>query len=175
MKKQFLLALTAVLLLAGIMALAGLHLEETVLAAPSPETEATAEPTQTPEVSPTPDVSTPLEGLAGILERMVSEYDPDAGASAAYRWAESVLEWYLTDGRSIEKACAAGEAYAARYGENDNALRVRLETVQSAAKVLTSGENSGIICSRRILSAVWEPAEAADLFSAIADGAGLAE
>ena len=174
MKKQFLLALTAVLLLAGIMALAGLHLEETVLAAPSPETEATAEATSTPEASPTPDVSTPLEGLAGILERMVSEYDPDAGASAAYRWAESVLEWYLADGRSIEAARAAGEAYAARYGENDDALRVRLETVQSAAEVLTSGENSGIICSRRILSAVWEPAEAADLFSAIADGAGLA-
>ncbi len=175
MKKQFLLAFTAVLLLALIMALAGAHPEEPVLAAPSPETEATAEPTQTPEVSPTPDVSTPLAGLGGILERMVSEYDPDAGASAAYRWAESVLEWYLADGRSIEKARSAGEAYDERYGENDEALRKRLAAVQSAAEVLTSGANSGIICSRRILSAAWEPTEAADLFSAIAEGAGLAE
>ena len=66
---------------------------------------------------------------------------------------------------------AAGAAYAARYGENDAALKTRLETVRTAAEALTSGQELGLVRDRRLLTAGWESGEVDTLFAAIAAGA----
>ena len=96
-----------------------------------------------------------------------------SGAVGAYRWAESILGQYLADGRDTASARAAGAAYAARYGENDAALRSRLETVQTAAETLASGQELGLVRDRRLLTAGWESGEVDALFAAIAAGAGI--
>ena len=168
MKIRAIVLFITIALLASGMAAVGLPMEERAAAAQ------TAEPTAAaPSASPTPDASEPLDGLGGILERMRKEYDPTSGTVAAYRWAESVLAWYLADGRSTENAEAAGENYAERYGAGDKALQNRLSAVQTAAEALTSGENLGLVCDRRVLSADWEDSEAEELFSAIRAGAGI--
>ena len=99
---------------------------------------------------------------------------PASGAVGAYRWAESVLGQYLADGRDTASARAAGAAYAARYGENDAALKTRLETVRTAAEALTSGQELGLVRDRRLLTAGWESGEVDTLFAAIAAGAAIA-
>ena len=112
--------------------------------------------------------------LKGILERLAQDYDPASGAVGAYRWAESILGRYLADGRDTASARAAGAAYAARYGENDAALKTRLETVRTAAEALTSGQELGLVRDRRLLTAGWESGEVDTLFAAIAAGAAIA-
>lgn len=67
-----------------------------------------------------------------------------------------------------------GAAYAARYGENDAALKTRLETVRTAAEALTSGQELGLVRDRRLLTAGWESGEVDTLFAAIAAGAAIA-
>ena len=128
---------------------------------------ATSKPTETPavtpgslpEISPAPEEAEPLAGIGGILERLAQDYDPASGAVGAYRWAESVLGQYLADGRD---------------GENDAALKTRLETVRTAAEVLTSGQELGLVRDRRLLTAGWESGEVDTLFAAIAAGAAIA-
>ena len=115
----------------------------------------------------------PLAGLGGILERLAQDFEPASGAVGAYRWAESILGQYLADGRDTASALAAGAAYAARYGENDAALRSRLETVQTAAETLASGQELGLVRDRRLLTAGWESGEVEALFTAIAAGAHI--
>ena len=96
-----------------------------------------------------------------------------SGAVGAYRWAESILGQYLADGRDTASVRDAGAAYAARYGENDAALKSRLETVLAAAETLTSGQELGLVRDRRLLTAGWESGEVDALFAAIAAGAGM--
>ena len=172
MKKRVVILILTLVLLAGAMAAAGLPLESRAAAATPEPTEtpaATQEPL--PEVSPTPEAVEPLAGLGGILERLAQDYDPASGAVGAYRWAESILGQYLADGRAADMARAAGAAYAARYGENDAALKTRLETVRTAAEALTSGQELGLVRVRRLLTAGWESGEVDALFAAIAAGA----
>ena len=121
-----------------------------------------------PEISPAPEEAEPLAGIGGILERLAQDYDPASGAVGAYRWAESVLGQYLADGRDTASARAAG------YGENDAALKTRLETVRTAAEALTSGQELGLVRDRRLLTAGWESGEVDTLFAAIAAGAAIA-
>lgn len=71
-------------------------------------------------------------------------------------------------------AAPPGAAYAARYGENDAALKTRLETVRTAAEALTSGQELGLVRDRRLLTAGWESGEVDTLFAAIAAGAAIA-
>lgn len=175
MKKRVVILILTLVLLAGAMAAAGLPLESrAAAAAPEPaETPAvTSEPS--PEATSTPEAVEPLAGLGGILERLAQDYDPASGAVGAYRWAESVLGQYLADGRNTASARTAGTAYAERYGENDAALQSRLETVQTAAETLTSGQELGLVRDRRLLTAGWESGEVDALFAAIAAGAGIA-
>lgn len=175
MKKRFVILILTLVLLAGAMAAAGLPLESRAAAAAPEATEtpaAAAEPS--PEVSPAPEEAEPLAGLGGILERLAQDYDPASGAVGAYRWAESILGQYLADGRDTASARDAGAAYAARCGENDAALKTRLETVQTAAETLTSGQELGLVRDRRLLTAGWESGEVDALFAAIAAGAGIA-
>ena len=73
--------------------------------------------------------------------------------------------------QSLERS---GAAYAARYGENDAALKTRLETVRTAAEALTSGQELGLVRDRRLLTAGWESGEVDTLFAAIAAGAAIA-
>ena len=175
MKKRVVILILTLVLLAGAMAAAGLPLESRAAAAtpePAETPAATAEPS--PETSSTPEEAEPLAGLGGILERLAQDYDPASGAVGAYRWAESILGQYLADGRGTDAARAAGAAYAERYGENDAALQSRLETVQTAAETLTSGQELGLVRDRRLLTAGWESGEVDALFAAIAAGAGIA-
>lgn len=175
MKKRVVILILTLVLLAGAMAAAGLPLESRAAAAtpePAETPAATAEPS--PETSSTPEEVEPLAGLGGILERLAQDYDPASGAVGAYRWAESILGQYLADGRGTDAARAAGAAYAERYGENDAALQSRLATVQTAAETLTSGQELGLVCDRRLLTAGWESGEVDALFAAIAAGAGIA-
>lgn len=181
MKKRVVILFLTLLLLAGAMAAAGLPLESRAAAAadPKPEETPTAEPepTATPmaaaEPSPAPESAEPLAGLAGILERLVQDYDPSSGAVGAFRWAESVLGQYLADGRSAENAEKAGAAYAARCGANDAALRERLDAVKTAAEMLASGQELGLVRDRRMLAAGWSTDEIDALFAAIAAGAQI--
>lgn len=170
MKKRVVIVCLTLVLLAGAMAAAGLPLESRAAAAtPAPA----VTPTVTPELPPAPEAAEPLAGLGGILERLAQDFDPASGAVGAYRWAESILGQYLADGRDTASARAAGAAYAARYGENDAALRSRLETVQTAAETLASGQELGLVRDRRLLTAGWESGEVDALFAAIAAGAGI--
>lgn len=170
MKKRVVIVCLTLVLLAGAMAAAGLPLESRAAAAtPAPA----VTPAVTPELPPAPEAAEPLAGLGGILERLAQDFDPASGAVGAYRWAESILGQYLADGRDTASARAAGAAYAARYGENDAALRSRLETVQTAAETLTSGQELGLVRDRRLLTAGWESGEVDALFAAIAAGAGI--
>ena len=170
MKKRVVIVCLTLVLLAGAMAAAGLPLESRAAAA-------TPAPAVTPELPPetptAPEAAEPLAGLGGILERLAQDFDPASGAVGAYRWAESILGQYLADGRDTASARAAGAAYAARYGENDAALRSRLETVQTAAETLASGQELGLVRDRRLLTAGWESGEVDALFAAIAAGAGI--
>lgn len=170
MKKRVVIVCLTLVLLAGAMAAAGLPLESRAAAA-TPEPAVT--PELPPETPPAPEAAEPLAGLGGILERLAQDFDPASGAVGAYRWAESILGQYLADGRDTASARAAGAAYAARYGENDAALRSRLETVQTAAETLTSGQELGLVRDRRLLTAGWESGEVDALFAAIAAGAGI--
>ena len=174
MKKRVVIVFLTLVLLAGAMAAAGLPLESRAEAAtPGPAVTPTVTPELPPETSPAPEAAEPLAGLGGILERLAQDFDPASGAVGAYRWAESILGQYLADGRDTASARAAGAAYAARYGENDAALRSRLETVQTAAETLTSGQELGLVRDRRLLTAGWESGEVDALFAAIAAGAGI--
>lgn len=174
MKKRVVIVCLTLVLLAGAMAAAGLPLESRAEAAtPGPAVTPTVTPELPPETSPAPEAAEPLAGLGGILERLAQDFDPASGAVGAYRWAESILGQYLADGRDTASARAAGAAYAARYGENDAALRSRLETVQTAAETLTSGQELGLVRDRRLLTAGWESGEVDALFAAIAAGAGI--
>ena len=164
MKKRVVILILTLVFLTGAMAAAGLPLESRAAAA-------TSKPTET---SPAPEEKEPLAGIGGILERLAQDYDPASGAVGAYRWAESVLGQYLADGRDTASARAAGAAYAARYGENDAALKTRLETVRTAAEALTSGQELGLVRDRRLLTAGWESGEVDTLFAAIAAGAAIA-
>ncbi len=170
MKKRVVIVCLTLVLLAGAMAAAGLPLESRAAAA-TPEPAVT--PELPPETPPAPEAAEPLAGLGGILERLAQDFDPASGAVGAYRWAESILGQYLADGRDTASARAAGAAYAARYGENDAALRSRLETVQTAAETLASGQELGLVRDRRLLTAGWESGEVDALFAAIAAGAGI--
>ena len=170
MKKRVVIVFLTLVLLAGAMAAAGLPLESRAEAA-TPEPAVT--PELPPETPPAPEAAEPLAGLGGILERLAQDFDPASGAVGAYRWAESILGQYLADGRDTASARAAGAAYAARYGENDAALRSRLETVQTAAETLTSGQELGLVRDRRLLTAGWESGEVEALFTAIAAGAHI--
>ena len=170
MKKRVVILILTLVFLAGAMAAAGLPLESRAAAA-TPEPTATQEPL--PEVSPAPEALEPLAGLGGILERLAQDYDPASGAVGAYRWAESILGQYLADGRDTASVRDAGAAYAARYGENDAALKSRLETVLAAAETLTSGQELGLVRDRRLLTAGWESGEVDTLFAAIAAGAAI--
>ena len=170
MKKRVVIVCLTLVLLAGAMAAAGLPLESRAAAA-TPEPAVT--PELPPETPPAPEAAEPLAGLGGILERLAQDFDPASGAVGAYRWAESILGQYLADGRDTASARAAGAAYAARYGENDAALRSRLKTVQTAAETLTSGQELGLVRDRRLLTAGWESGEVDALFAAIAAGAGI--
>ena len=174
MKKRVVILILTLVFLAGAMAAAGLPLESRAAAA-TPEPTATPAATQEPlpEVSPAPEALEPLAGLGGILERLAQDYDPASGAVGAYRWAESILGQYLADGRDTASVRDAGAAYAARYGENDAALKSRLETVRTAAETLTSGQELGLVRDRRLLTAGWESGEVDALFAAIAAGAGM--
>ena len=174
MKKRVVIVCLTLVLLAGAMAAAGLPLESRAEAAtPGPAVTPTVTPELPPETSPAPEAADPLAGLGGILERLAQDFDPASGAVGAYRWAESILGQYLADGRDTASARAAGAAYAARYGENDAALRSRLETVQTAAETLASGQELGLVRDRRLLTAGWESGEVDALFAAIAAGAGI--
>ena len=174
MKKRVVIVCLTLVLLAGAMAAAGLPLESRAEAAtPGPAVTPTVTPELPPETPPAPEAAEPLAGLGGILERLAQDFDPASGAVGAYRWAESILGQYLADGRDTASARAAGAAYAARYGENDAALRSRLETVQTAAETLTSGQELGLVRDRRLLTAGWESGEVDALFAAIAAGAGI--
>lgn len=174
MKKRVVIVCLTLVLLAGAMAAAGLPLESRAAAAtPAPAVTPTVTPELPPETPPAPEAAEPLAGLGGILERLAQDFDPASGAVGAYRWAESILGQYLADGRDTASARAAGAAYAARYGENDAALRSRLETVQTAAETLTSGQELGLVRDRRLLTAGWESGEVDALFAAIAAGAGI--
>ena len=174
MKKRVVIVCLTLVLLAGAMAAAGLPLESRAAAAtPAPAVTPTVTPELPPETSPAPEAAEPLAGLGGILERLAQDFDPASGAVGAYRWAESILGQYLADGRDTASARAAGAAYAARYGENDAALRSRLETVQTAAETLASGQELGLVRDRRLLTAGWESGEVDALFAAIAAGAGI--
>ena len=174
MKKRVVIVCLTLVLLAGAMAAAGLPLESRAAAAtPAPAVTPTVTPELPPETPPAPEAAEPLAGLGGILERLAQDFDPASGAVGAYRWAESILGHYLADGRDTASARAAGAAYAARYGENDAALRSRLETVQTAAETLASGQELGLVRDRRLLTAGWESGEVDALFAAIAAGAGI--
>ena len=174
MKKRVVIVCLTLVLLAGAMAAAGLPLESRAAAAtPAPAVTPAVTPELPPETPPAPEAAEPLAGLGGILERLAQDFDPASGAVGAYRWAESILGQYLADGRDTASARAAGAAYAARYGENDAALRSRLETVQTAAETLASGQELGLVRDRRILTAGWESGEVDALFAAIAAGAGI--
>lgn len=174
MKKRVVIVCLTLVLLAGAMAAAGLPLESRAAAAtPEPAVTPTVTPELPPETPPAPEAAEPLAGLGGILERLAQDFDPASGAVGAYRWAESILGQYLADGRDTASARAAGAAYAARYGENDAALRSRLETVQTAAETLASGQELGLVRDRRLLTAGWESGEVDALFAAIAAGAGI--
>ena len=174
MKKRVVIVFLTLVLLAGAMAAAGLPLESRAEAAtPGPAVTPTVTPELPPETSPAPEAAEPLAGLGGILERLAQDFYPASGAVGAYRWAESILGQYLADGRDTASARAAGAAYAARYGENDAALRSRLETVQTAAETLASGQELGLVRDRRLLTAGWESGEVDALFAAIAAGAGI--
>ncbi len=174
MKKRVVIVCLTLVLLAGAMAAAGLPLESRAAAAtPAPAVTPTVTPELPPETPPAPEAAEPLAGLGGILERLAQDFDPASGAVGAYRWAESILGQYLADGRDTASARAAGAAYAARYGENDAALRSRLETVQTAAETLASGQELGLVRDRRLLTAGWESGEVDALFAAIAAGAGI--
>ena len=175
MKKRVVILILTLVFMAGAMAAAGLPLESRAAAA-TPEPTATPAATQEPlpEVSPAPEALEPLAGLGGILERLAQDYDPASGAVGAYRWAESILGQYLADGRDTASVRDAGAAYAARYGENDAALKSRLETVLAAAETLTSGQELGLVRDRRLLTAGWESGEVDALFAAIAAGAAIA-
>ena len=174
MKKRVVIVCLTLVLLAGAMAAAGLPLESRAAAAtPAPAVTPAVTPELPPETPPAPEAAEPLAGLGGILERLAQEFDPASGAVGAYRWAESILGQYLADGRDTASARAAGAAYAARYGENDAALRSRLETVQTAAETLASGQELGLVRDRRLLTAGWESGEVDALFAAIAAGAGI--
>ena len=174
MKKRVVIVCLTLVLLAGAMAAAGLPLESRAEAAtPGPAVTPTVTPELPPETPPAPEAAEPLAGLGGILERLAQDFDPASGAVGAYRWAESILGQYLADGRDTASARAAGAAYAARYGENDAALRSRLETVQTAAETLASGQELGLVRDRRLLTAGWESGEVDALFAAIAAGAGI--
>ena len=170
MKKRVVIVCLTLVLLAGAMAAAGLPLESRAAAA-TPEPAVT--PELPPETPPAPEAAEPLAGLGGILERLAQDFDPASGVVGAYRWAESILGQYLADGRDTASARAAGAAYAARYGENDAALRSRLETVQTAAETLASGQELGLVRDRRLLTAGWESGVVDALFAAIAAGAGI--
>ena len=173
MKKRVVIVCLTLVLLAGAMAAAGLPLESRAAAAtPAPAVTPAVTPELPPETPPAPEAAEPLAGLGGILERLAQDFDPASGAVGAYRWAESILGQYLADGRDTASARAAGAAYAARYGENDAALRSRLETVQTAAETLASGQELGLVRDRRLLTAGWESGEVDALFAAIAAGAG---
>lgn len=174
MKKRVVIVCLTLVLLAGAMAAAGLPLESRAAAAtPAPAVTPTVTPELPPETPPAPEAAEPLAGLGGILERLAQDFDPASGAVGAYRWAESILGQYLADGRDTASARAAGAAYAARYGENDAALRSRLETVQTAAETLASRQELGLVRDRRLLTAGWESGEVDALFAAIAAGAGI--
>ena len=174
MKKRVVIVCLTLVLLAGAMAAAGLPLESRAAAAtPAPAVTPTVTPELPPETPPAPEAAEPLAGLGGILERLAQDFDPASGAVGAYRWAESILGQYLADGRDTASARAAGAAYAARYGENNAALRSRLETVQTAAETLASGQELGLVRDRRLLTAGWESGEVDALFAAIAAGAGI--
>ena len=174
MKKRVVIVCLTLVLLAGAMAAAGLPLESRAAAAtPAPAVTPAVTPELPPETPPAPEAAEPLAGLGGILERLAQDLDPASGAVGAYRWAESILGQYLADGRDTASARAAGAAYAARYGENDAALRSRLETVQTAAETLASGQELGLVRDRRLLTAGWESGEVDALFAAIAAGAGI--
>ena len=174
MKKRVVIVCLTLVLLAGAMAAAGLPRESRAAAAtPAPAVTPTVTPELPPETPPAPEAAEPLAGLGGILERLAQDFDPASGAVGAYRWAESILGQYLADGRDTASARAAGAAYAARYGENDAALRSRLETVQTAAETLASGQELGLVRDRRLLTAGWESGEVDALFAAIAAGAGI--
>ena len=174
MKKRVVIVCLTLVLLAGAMAAAGLPLESRAAAAtPAPAVTPTVTPELPPETPPAPEAAEPLAGLGGILERLAQDFDPASGAVGAYRWAESILGQYLADGRDTASARAAGAAYAARYGENDAALRSRLETVRTAAETLASGQELGLVRDRRLLTAGWESGEVDALFAAIAAGAGI--
>ena len=174
MKKRVVIVCLTLVLLEGAMAAAGLPLEARAAAAtPAPAVTPAVTPELPPETPPAPEAAEPLAGLGGILERLAQDFDPASGAVGAYRWAESILGQYLADGRDTASARAAGAAYAARYGENDAALRSRLETVQTAAETLASGQELGLVRDRRLLTAGWESGEVDALFAAIAAGAGI--
>ena len=174
MKKRVVIVCLTLVLLAGAMAAAGLPLESRAAAAtPAPAVTPAVTPELPPETPPAPEAAEPLAGLGGILERLAQDFDPASGAVGAYRWAESILGQYLAEGRDTASARAAGAAYAARYGENDAALRSRLETVQTAAETLASGQELGLVRDRRLLTAGWESGEVDALFAAIAAGAGI--
>ena len=174
MKKRVVIVCLTLVLLAGAMAAAGLPRESRAAAAtPAPAVTPAVTPELPPETPPAPEAAEPLAGLGGILERLAQDFDPASGAVGAYRWAESILGQYLADGRDTASARAAGAAYAARYGENDAALRSRLETVQTAAETLASGQELGLVRDRRLLTAGWESGEVDALFAAIAAGAGI--
>lgn len=146
MKKRVVILILTLVFLAGAMAAAGLPLESRAAAATSKPTETPAvTPESLPEISPAPEETEPLAGIGGILERLAQDYDP-----------------------------ASGAAYAARYGENDAALKTRLETVRTAAEALTSGQELGLVRDRRLLTAGWESGEVDTLFAAIAAGAAIA-
>ena len=174
MKKRVVIVCLTLVLLAGAMAAVGLPLESRAAAAtPAPAVTPAVTPELPPETPPAPEAAEPLAGLGGSLERLAQDFDPASGAVGAYRWAESILGQYLADGRDTASARAAGAAYAARYGENDAALRSRLETVQTAAETLASGQELGLVRDRRLLTAGWESGEVDALFAAIAAGAGI--
>ena len=174
MKKRVVIVCLTLVLLAGAMAAAGLPLESRAAAAtPAPAVTPAVTPELPPETPPAPEAAEPLAGLGGIIERLAQDFDPASGAVGAYRWAESILGQYLADGRDTASARAAGAAYAARYGENDAALRSRLETVQTAAETLASGQELGLVRDRRLLTAGWESGEVDAFFAAIAAGAGI--
>lgn len=174
MKKRVVIVCLTLVLLAGAMAAVGLPLESRAAAAtPAPAVTPAVTPELPPETPPAPEAAEPLAGLGGILERLAQDFDPASGAVGAYRWAESILGQYLADGRDTASARAAGAAYAARYGENDAALRSRLETVQTAAETLASGQELGLVRDRRLLTAGWESGEVDAFFAAIAAGAGI--
>ena len=91
-----------------------------------------------------------------------------AGATAKTTAAKAAV---AATGAAAE---TAGAAYAERFGANDAALQSRLAVVQTAAEALASGQELGLVCDRRILTAGWEAGEVDALFTAISAGAGIA-